>query len=74
MPDPDKNPHLGKSHWSVRNGSTDWLPQLSPHYVQEQKEVTMSPANFRRWRRILIWSIITGGFVFTLGYLYGSIT
>ena len=27
----------------------------------------------QRCGRILIWSIITGGFVFTLGYLYGSI-
>ena len=29
----------------------------------------MSPANFRRWRRILIWSTLTGGTVWFLGLM-----
>ena len=55
MADPDRNTHLSSHHWHVLNGRTDWLPQLSPHY--KIKEKPMSPANFRRWRRILLWSV-----------------
>jgi len=33
------------------------------------REVCMSPANFRRWRRILIWSTLTGGTVWFLGLM-----
>ena len=29
----------------------------------------MSPANFRRWRRILIWSTLTGSTVWFLGLI-----
>lgn len=59
MADPDRNPHLPPQHWHVLNGTTDWQPRLSPHYPKpnNRKSKTMSPANFRRWRRILLWSI-----------------
>jgi hypothetical protein len=64
MSDPDRNPHLPREHWHVGNGTTDWTPQLSPHY---NKGSIMSPANFRRWRRILLWSI-TVSIMITLFY------
>ena len=54
--DPDRNPHLPRDHWHVANGTTDWLPELSPHYPK-RKVKNMTPANFRRWRRVLLWSI-----------------
>jgi hypothetical protein len=30
----------------------------------------MLPADFRRWRRILVWSILTGGTVWLLNLVY----
>ena len=68
MADPDRNPHLPKEHWHVGNGTTDWLPQLSPHYPKPRvKEQNMSSGNFRRWRRILLWST-TVSILLTLFY------
>ena len=68
--DPNRNPHLPREHWSVGNGRTDWLPELSPHYPKKEKK--MSPANFRRWRRLLLWSLLTGMIVTGLYLGYGS--
>ena len=30
----------------------------------------MTPANYRRWRRILVWSILTGFSIFLLDFFY----
>lgn len=30
----------------------------------------MAPANFRRWRRILVWSIFTAFAIFLLDFFY----
>ena len=65
MSDPDRNPHLPPEHWHVGNGGTDWLPQLSPHYKRER---VMTPPNYRRWRRILVWSSIV--IIFMVSYIW----
>ena len=67
MADPDRNPHLPEGkHWHVENGGTDWLPELSPHYKREAQVVI--PPNYRRWRRILLWSIFMIWFM--AGYIW----